>query len=109
MTQDFSSWTREDFTAFDQARAAAFAPTPEEIAESEARASAAREAKVSAALFAVGMDAAAPRDRAFLLDFAARIDAKQFVGENVEAWVDAQIAEFATPKDALEYFIVRYL
>lgn len=106
---DFSTWTRADFLAFDAARAKAFELTPEEMAENEARAAANREAKVSDLLAKVGMDTKAERDRAFLLDFAARIDAKQFVGENVEKWVDAQIAEFPTPKEALEHFIVRYL
>lgn len=109
MTQDFTSWTRADFVAFDQARAAAFEPTPEERAEAQAQTIAAMEAKVSAVLAAVGMDSAAPRDRAFLLDFAARIDAKQFVGENVEAWVDAQIAQFPTTEETLRYFVSRYL
>lgn len=106
---DFSTWTRADFLAFDAAKAKAFELTPEERAENEAKAADNREAKVSAVLSKVGMDTAAARDRDFLLDFAARIDAKQFVGENVEGWVDAQISEFATPKEALEYFIVRYL
>lgn len=106
---DFSDWTRADFLSFDSARAKAFELTPEERAENEARAAANREAKVSALLARAGMDTKAERDRAFLLDFAARIDAKQFVGENVEGWVDAQIAEFPTSKDALEHFIVRYL
>lgn len=106
---DFSTWTRADFIAFDAARSKAFEPTPEEKAESEARSAAYCESKVSSVLSKVGMDATAPRDRAFLLDFAARIDAKQFVGENVEAWVDAQIAQFPTTEETLRYFVARYL
>jgi hypothetical protein len=109
MTFDFSTWTRADFQAFDAAKAAALAPTPEETAAQAEAVAASQSAKVNAYLSRVGMDVSAERDLAFLLEFAARIDAKQFVGENVEGWVADQVKEFSTPSEALRHFICRYL
>jgi hypothetical protein len=106
---DFSNWTRADFIAFDEAKAKAFQPTQEEIDKSIAERKAYEDGKLAYVLSMFGLSMPEKVDMAFLLDFASRMDLKQYVGENWRRWIENQVSEVGDCEKTLRYFVVRYL
>lgn len=106
---EFSNWTKADFIAFDEARAKAFQPTTEEIEKSISDRKAYEDGKLSYFLSKFGLSIPEKVDMAFLLDFASKMDLKQYVGDNWKKWIENQVAEVGDCEKTLRYFVVRYL
>ena len=107
---DFSTWTRADFIAFDARRQEVFQPTPEELEQQRMDQEAQMHDIVTEKLALVGVQLTEPITKEFVLVLLDTINAKQFIGENVEQWVDNQIELFDGDIDkAFRQLVLQYL
>lgn len=91
---DFSSWTRADFIAFDEARKIAFAPTPEEIASQKAAYEAATFSKAQSSLETYGIvltGAETDFSDLYRQYISGSPDMKEWLGEDLEAQIDFRV------------------
>lgn len=106
---DFTTWTRQDFLAFDQRRSEVFQPTPEELEQQKAERDAYVKATVSAKLSAIGMQMPETITKDFAIEVLTAVNAKVFVGEDYSGWVDSQVAIFGDIETAFNQIILNYL
>ena len=107
---DFTTWTREDFLAFDARRQEVFTPTPEELEQQRLDHEQYMNDLVEQKLLAVGITLTEPITREFALQLLELINARQFIGEDLDKWVDSQIELFDGDLDkAFKQLVVNYL
>jgi hypothetical protein len=107
--QDFTTWTREDFLAFDARRNEVFQPTPEELEAQRAEYETARASAISEKISKYGIVRPETVTKEFVLQFLTAIDAQQFVGSDLEGWVDNQTVLFGNLDTAFDELVLRYL
>ena len=107
---DFTTWTKADFIAFDARRQEVFQPTPEELEQQRAEHDTQIHNIVTEKLAHVGVQLIEPITKEFVFVLLDTINAKQFIGENVEQWVDNQIELFdGDINEAFRQIVLQYL
>lgn len=106
---DFSNWTREDFLAFDARRAEVFMPTQAEL-DVQAQQQAEFEAQqLQAKMTMLWLPTWTPITKELALHILQGMNAQQFIGENLEGWIDEQIELFGILDEAFKNFVIKYL
>ena len=107
---DFTTWTKADFIAFDARRQEVFQPTPEELEQQRVEQEAQIHDIVTEKLARIGVQLTEPITKEFVFALLDTINAKQFIGENVEQWVDNQIELFdGDINKAFRQLVLQYL
>lgn len=94
LMQDFSTWTREDFINFESRKSEVFLPTTEELESQRLEAEQNRKAIISGKLEKYSIVRPEVVTKDFCIQFLNSIDAKQYVGSDLELWIDNQISLF---------------
>ena len=92
---DFSTWTRADFLAFEEAKNKAFQPTPAEIAAQQAsyEAKALEKAKTALATYGIVLNGDETDFSALYREYiSGSTDMKEWLGEDLEAQIAYRIA-----------------
>lgn len=106
---DYTTWTRADWLAFDNARSKCFAPTTEEIEAQKKKAEEDRINAIQNELTSLGIDRPEHITKEWALWFLTMIDAKVFIGDDLSWWLDSQEILFWTLDNAFDDLILRYL
>lgn len=91
LIQTFSEFTREDWREMDRLRSLSFKPTQEEIEAERKERERIKQETIANNLGKYGIAKPETITKEFVINFLSTIDAKQFIGENIEDWTDSQI------------------
>ena len=106
---DYTTRTRADRLAFDEAKRLAFQPTEQEIAEQKAKQEQDRKDMIKQKLQAVGAERPTKITKPRALQFLVMLDARQYIWDDLEKRIDDQIELFWDLEKAFDDLILRYL
>lgn len=107
--KDFSKRTREDWREFDAIRQAVFTQTPKEIAEEEEQQKNTRLQIVSDKLATIWMSVPQNLTKTRIVTFMNNINAKQWVWEDMQKYLQGQLELHGSYKKLIEYLVLTYL
>ena len=107
--QDFATRTREDRQQFDSIRETAFIQKAQEIADHEAQTQATRLQVVTNKLATIWMSVPEKLTKAWVVTFMTNINAKQWVWEDIQRYLQWQLELHWSYKKVIEYLVLTYL
>lgn len=94
LLEQFATFTKEDWKAFDNIRALAFQPTQEEIEAEKQKQAELKKATIQAKLKALWVTRPQVITKEYVLWLLNMINAKQWIWEDIDTWFSNQITIF---------------